>query len=179
MITSVLRAVAIFFGVQLLVNTFVGKRGQQQTQATDAEGNPVQTPGNRGVIPPYHARPKVLDQGAVYNPIPQRLAPIWPLDSALDVVIVISSTPRQEPLAELPEERIVLREKTFKLGNYSDTRTVSTEFAVPEAVQNNGTLWGHFYIGLTGSVLDPSVAGFDPETGTQAPRYQIDMADDG
>ena len=28
-------------------------------------------------------------------------------------------------------------------------------------MQNNGTLWGHFYVGLTGSQLDPSVPGYD------------------
>lgn len=47
------------------------------------------------------------------------------------------------------------------MSNGSEKRTVDTKFTVPKAVQNNGTLWGHFYVGLTGSKLDPRQSGYD------------------
>ena len=55
-----------------------------------------------------------------------------------------------------------MQEKDFHINNYTDTRTIETTFTVPKAVQHNGTLWGHFYIGLPGSNLDPKTPGFDP-----------------
>lgn len=57
---------------------------------------------------------------------------------------------------------MVLQEKNFHLSNSSEKRTINTSFTVPKAVQNNGTLWGHFYVGLTGSNLDFRQPGYDP-----------------
>ena len=55
----------------------------------------------------------------------------------------------------------MLQEKNFHMSNSSDKRAVDTKFAVPKAVQRNGTLWGHFYVGLSGSNLDPRQPGYD------------------
>jgi len=57
---------------------------------------------------------------------------------------------------------VVLNEKDFHIDNYTDHRTIETTFTVPKAVQHNGTLWGHFYIGLPGATLDPKEPGFNP-----------------
>lgn len=87
---------------------------------------------------------------------------MWPLDTPLDITIVVSPTFVSEPLAKIPKERIVVNEVAFLLGNYEDKRVIDTSFTVPKEVQNNGTLWAHFYIGLAGSKLDPSTSGYDP-----------------
>jgi len=55
-----------------------------------------------------------------------------------------------------------VEEMAFMFGDFKEKRVIDTEFVVPKEVQNNGTLWAHFYIGLTGSKLDPTTSGYDP-----------------
>lgn len=155
----------MWYGMQLLMKQFTGgNKAQTTTEVKDADGNVVKLPANTGAIPAYQLRPKTLDDGATYARIPQRVAPIWPVDSSLDIVVTLSDTFVPKPIAKTEEQYRVLDEKSFKLGNYSDKRIIETEFSVPANVQNNGTLWGHFYVGLTGSSLDPKEPGFDPAT---------------
>jgi len=161
MIKSAAQGIAIFFAMQFIMNQFMGKK-ETTTTVTDSSGQAITVPANTGAIPPFEARPDSLAEGAVYNPIPQRIAPMWPLDTPLDVTIVVSPTFVSEPLAKVPKERMVVKETGFKYGDYKENRVIDTEFAVPKEVQNNGTLWAHFYIGISGSKLDPSVAGYDP-----------------
>lgn len=161
MIKSAVQGIAIFVGMQFLMGQFMGKKSTTTT-TTDASGAVVTVPANTAAIPPFTARPNHLDDGATYSPIPQRIAPIWPLDSSLDITIVVSPTFVSEPLAKVEKERIVVQENEFKFGNYSENRVIDTSFGVPKEVQKNGTLWGHFYIALSGNTIDPSVSGYDP-----------------
>jgi hypothetical protein len=86
------------------------------------------------------------------------------MDGYVDIIVTLSDSFNPTPIAKTPAEFRVLREDRFGIGNYSDKRSVDTTFKVPRAVQNNGTLWGHFYVGLSGSVLDPKEPGWDPAT---------------
>lgn len=61
----------------------------------------------------------------------------------------------------MPKQSLLIDEKNFKFGDYNENRVIETEFAVPKVVQNNGTLFAHFYVGQSGSVLDPTVPGYD------------------
>lgn len=163
MIKSAVQGIAIFVGMQLLMKQITGNKGTATTTTTtDASGAVMNVPANNGEIPPYYARPDKLDEGAVWSPIPQRIAPMWPTDSPLDITIVVSPTFVAEPIAKVPKERIVLDETGFAFGDYNQHRSIDASFDVPSEVQNNGTLWGHFYIGLTGSKLDPATPGYDP-----------------
>jgi hypothetical protein len=161
MIKSAVQGIAIFMAIQFFMGQFMGKSKPATTTMTDASGAVITVPANTGPIPPFEARPNSLDDGAVYNPLPQRIAPMWPLDSSLDVTIVVSPSFVSEPLKKVPAERRVVDEVAFKFGDYKDNRVIDTSFALPKEVQNNGTLWAHFYIGLTGSNLDPSAPGYD------------------
>ncbi|KAI0124334.1 cleft lip and palate transmembrane protein 1 [Xylariales sp. AK1849] len=162
---KIIQGLVMWYGIQMLMKQFMGgNKAQTTAEVKDASGNVVKVPVNTGDIPSYQLRPSSLDEGAAYNAIPQRLAPIWPSDSSLDIVVTLSETFRPIPISKTAEQYLVLSEKGFKLGNYSDNRFIETTFDVPPAVQNNGTLWGHFYIGLTGAVIDPNEAGFDPAT---------------
>lgn len=154
---------AMFVGMQLLMKQFAPKQDAAATTATttDASGNVVKVPVASGAIPPYHARPDHLDEGATYNHVPQRLANMWPEDSKLDIVIAVSPTYQAKPLNADDSDPVVLSEKAFGLGNYKDKRSIDTTIKVPKAVQNNGTLWGHFFIGLEGAVLDPYSPSYD------------------
>jgi hypothetical protein len=162
MIKSAIQGLVIFFGMQFVMGKFMNSGTPVTTTTTDASGTVVTVPANTAEIPPFYARPDHLDDGAIYNPLAQRIAPMWPLDSPLDVTIVVSPTFVSEPLAKTPKERIVADELGFVFGNYKDNRVIDTTFPVPKEVQNNGTLWAHFYIGLTGSKLDPATHGYDP-----------------
>jgi hypothetical protein len=158
-IRSAVQGIAIFIGIQFVMSQFIGNKGT--TTTTDASGAVVQVAGNTAEIPPFLARPDALAEGAVYNAVPQRIAPMWPVDSSLDITIFVSPSFVAEPLRKVPKERIVLDEKEFKFGDYKENRIIDTEFDVPKEVQNNGTLWAHFYIGLAGSTLDPSTPNYD------------------
>jgi hypothetical protein len=161
MVKSAVQGLAIFFAVQFVMNQFTGKKNGAAVTTTDASGAVITIPANTGPIPPFLARPDRLNDGAIYNPVPQRIAPMWPNDSPLDITIVVSPTFVSEPLTKVQKDRIVVQEKGFSLGNWTENRVIDTEFAVPREVQNNGTLWAHFYLGLSGSTLDPSVQGYD------------------
>lgn len=131
-------------------------------QTTDPKsGETITVAANLGKIPPFELRPKELDEGATYRPLPRNIAPIWPQDSYVDVVVTLSPSFNPTPISDMPAEYVVLREEKFGMTNSSEKRVIDTKFTVPKAVQNNGTLWGHFYIGLTGSKLDPMQPGFD------------------
>ncbi|KAI1800456.1 cleft lip and palate transmembrane 1 [Daldinia bambusicola] len=160
---KIVQGLAIWIGMQLLMRQLTGGSNKTQTATVnDASGNTVQVPANNGEIPPYQLRPQTLDEGAVWSPIPHRLAPMWPDDSTVDIVVTLSPSYRPTKISDVPEEYVVLSEKKFKLSNSSDTRVAEGTFNVPSAVQKNGTLWGHFYVGLTGANLDPHEPGFDP-----------------
>ncbi|OTA94797.1 hypothetical protein M434DRAFT_394300 [Hypoxylon sp. CO27-5] len=161
---KIVQGVAIWFGMQMLMKQLTGGNNAQTATTKDASGNVVQVPANTGDIPAYQLRPNTLDEGAVWNPIPQRLAPIWPSDSYVDIVVTLSSSFVPVKISSVPEEYVALKEKGFQLGDWSDTRVAETTFTVPSSVQKNGTLWGHFYVGLSGANLDPKEPGFDPAT---------------
>ena len=93
--------------------------------------------------------------------MPLKIAPIWPQDSHVDITVTLSSSFNPISIAQTPEEYVVFEEKNFHMNNGSDKRTIDTKFTVPKAVQNNGTLWGHFFIGLAGSILDPKQPKYD------------------
>lgn len=163
MTSKLLQGMLMWVFIQFLMKQFTGGK-PATTQVRDASGNTVTVPLNNKEIPAYQLRPKHLDEGAVYNPIPQRLAPIWPTDSYVDIIVTYSDSFSAPFLSATPKEKILLNETKFKLGNYSDKRTVDTTIEVPAAVQHNGTLWGHFFVGVSGSVLDPKEPGWHPAT---------------
>lgn len=160
MVKSALQGLAVFVGVQFFMGKFMNST--PAATMTDASGAVVTMPANTGDIPAFTSRPDTLDDGAVYNPIPQRIAPIWPSDSALDITIVVSPSFVHDAISKVPKDRVVVVEKDFKMDDAKDKRVIDTTFVIPKEVQNNGTLWGHFFVGLAGSKLDPSVSGYDP-----------------
>lgn len=165
MMYKLAQAAAMYFGMNLLLKQFVPASKQQTTiTKTDADGNTVQVVTTSGPVPAFHDRPSQLDEGAVYNPIPQKVAPIWPADSNIDILVTLSDSFRPIKIASIPEQYVALKESNFKLGSMKESRFAEIEFEVPKAVQNNGTLWGHFYIGQAGARLDPMEPDFDPAT---------------
>ena len=118
-------------------------------------------PGSSVPIPEYSLRPSVLNSDASYNPIPQAVAPMWPVGSELDISVYIAPSLIMPSLKSLPKESLVINEKAFKFGDWKEKREIHADFAVPKEVQKNGTLFAHFYVGQTGSVLDPTAPNYD------------------
>ena len=111
-------------------------------------------------IPAFVDRP---DASTITNAtnIPVLIAPIWPENSSLDISVYVSSSFHIPSLSSFPDGSKVLEEKRFSIGDWNENREIVTSFAVPKQVQQNGTLWAHFYIALTGHQLDPSAKDYD------------------
>ena len=93
--------------------------------------------------------------------IPHSIAPIWPMNSSLDISIYVSPSLVMPPLRQVSSEMLVLQEKDFRLGNWKDKREIDTTFPVPKEVQSNATLWAHIYVSLHGHTLDPTARDYD------------------
>ncbi|KAJ4306540.1 hypothetical protein N0V88_001344 [Collariella sp. IMI 366227] len=126
------KGVAMWMAMQFVMKQFVG--GPKTTTVTDTEGKTV----------------------------PQKIAPIWPENSDVDIIVTVSPSYHPIPLKELSKDAIVFEEKKFRIGNWSDTRIAESTIYVPTPVQHNATLFGHFYVGLSGASLDPTQQGYDP-----------------
>lgn len=98
-----------------------------------------------------------------YSPIPDTIAPMWPSDSALDMKVYVSPSIVIPTYSVVPSASLVVDERNFTIGNYSDTREIETTINIPKEVQQNGTLWAHFYVGLTGSQLDPAAKDYSTD----------------
>lgn len=136
----------IVYFINFAVTKFFGSQQQQQAVPAFEEAG-----STNGIVQEY-------------NPIPQNIAPIWPMNSSLDVKIYLSSSLAMPAFHHIPDERLVLDETDFKLGDWSDKRVIDTEFKVPKDVQHNATLWAHIYVALHGHGLDPAAPDYSVRT---------------
>ncbi|KAI9879652.1 MAG: Cleft lip and palate transmembrane protein 1 like protein [Pleopsidium flavum] len=150
-IKSAIQGIGIFLLAQFVLNQFIG--------GGNKNGN-TSTPGASSPIPSFDARPDSAVAVESYNSIPQNVAPIWPMDSALDLSIYVSPSLVMPALKSAPAESLVVQEKGFTIGNWKDKREIDTTFPVPDEVQHNGTLWAHFYVALAGHELDPAASDY-------------------
>jgi hypothetical protein len=118
-------------------------------------------PGANVVIPSWEERPHSLDPGVQYAPVPWTISPIWPDNAEVDILMYISPSTVAPSFKSMPKDSLLINEKNFKIGDYKQKREIHTEFKVPKEVQHNATLNAHFYVGKSGSVLDPTAAGYD------------------
>ncbi|KAL8787644.1 MAG: hypothetical protein Q9213_002075 [Squamulea squamosa] len=147
-IQQAIQAIGIFFLVQFVVGQFLGNNSKTSPS------------GNSSTVPAFTDRPTEAEISN-YNTIPQTIAPIWPMNSSLDVSIYVGPSLVMPPLSSVDKDSLVLEEKDFRIGDWKENRKVDTSFKVPWEVQNNGTLWAHFYVALHGHPLDPAAKGYD------------------
>ncbi|KAL4927473.1 CLPTM1 family protein [Aspergillus undulatus] len=151
LIRSLVQGATIFFVTQFFIGQFFGNK-----QNAGAGGKP-------GAVTTFGDRPPRAEVES-YSSIPDTIAPIWPTDSSLDISIYVSPSIVIPSLKSLPSSSLVLEEKKFGLGNYSDVRDVEATIQVPKEVQQNGTLWAHFFVGLSGYQLDPAASDYSTDT---------------
>ena len=123
-------------------------------------GNKTQSPA----VPAFESTKATSGIVQDYNPVPQAIAPIWPLNSSVDIKIYVAPSLAMPGLRHLPATSLVLEESNFKLGDWKDKRTVDTTIAVPKAVQGNSTWWAHIYIAKAGAELDPAAPAYNVKT---------------
>lgn len=150
---QIAQGLIIFAATQFAVSYFVGGKVPGSGPATTAPA-----------IPEFNARPDGRFPTGGYNPIPQVITPIWPMNKSLDISIYVASSIAMPSFAHLAPETLVLEEKNFVLGDWKESRIVDTSFLVPKEVQNNGTLWAHVYVALHGHPLDPTANGYSEAT---------------
>ena len=81
------------------------------------------------------------------------------MNSSLDISIYVAPS-LVMPTFSSAGKSLVLEEKAFKLGNWSDKRDIETTFSIPREVQEGGILWAHIYVALEGYTLDPSAKDY-------------------
>src|SRR5437016_10139456 len=79
-----------------------------------------------GPIPAFNDRPATLEEGAVWNPIPHNIAPIWPDEPPLDISIYVHPSVSAVPLKSVSADALVVKEKKFRIGDYGDSRDILT-----------------------------------------------------
>lgn len=146
---SAIQAIGLFLVVQYFASQFFGNGGKNASSSGSS------------TVPAFDQRPASGAEITNYNPIPQLIAPLWPINSSLDISIYVAPSLVMPPLNSVDEDRLVMEEKGFSLGDYKESRQVDTTFRVPSQVQSNGTLWAHFYVALQGHPLDPAATNYD------------------
>ncbi|EDN08640.1 CLPTM1 domain-containing protein [Histoplasma capsulatum] len=153
-IRTALQGLAFFVASQFLFSQILGtsKSGQNS-------GNVGSVSGGNAAIPAFTDRPDIrsIPNATI---VPYKVAPIWPMNSSVDISIYVSPSTSIQSLDTLPEDAKVLEEKNFTIGDWDDTREIVTSFKVPKEVQQNGTLWAHFYMSLSGHPLNPNDKGY-------------------
>ncbi|KAH8706964.1 cleft lip and palate transmembrane protein 1-domain-containing protein [Phaeosphaeriaceae sp. PMI808] len=166
--TSIFRSLAQSVGIFLLIQggmKFFVNSGAKTSVSTDPSqaGSIVNNgAGANVVIPAWENRPRALEPGVDYSYIPKSIAPMWPAGTELDILMYISPSNAAPPFKSMPKGSLLIEERNFKFGDYDQKREIQTQFKVPKEVQLNATLNAHFYVGHSGSVLDPTQAGYDP-----------------
>ena len=61
----------------------------------------------------------------------------------------------------MPAHTLLINEEKFGFGNFSENRHISTSFPFPPEAYDDGMIWGHYFIGLSGATLDPTSAKYD------------------
>ena len=154
MITQLIQGLVFFMLVQTAMNYFMPKSGG------GAAGPGAAKPG---AAMSFADRP---DATVIrnYSAIPQFISPMWPDDSTVDISVYVSPSLIMPALSSLPLESHIVNEKDFKIGDYKENREIHTTITMPKEVQENGTLWAHFYVALTGHQIDPMAKDYDIAT---------------
>lgn len=133
--------------MQFVISQFYGNK--QNAASTVKPGN----------MPAFADRPDP-SQVADYSAVPDLISPIWPSDSAIDISIYVTPS-IVVPSFKSKDSILVMQEKNFTIGNYSDTREIDTTIKLPKQVQNNGTLFAHFFVARTGYPVDPAAKDYN------------------
>jgi hypothetical protein len=152
MLQSTAKQVAQTVGIFMFVNFAIKAVTGAAKQQNDATNAPVPTVA-AGTGQPPSASSQSL--------IPNMIMPLWQQNTSMDINMYVSPSFAMPALSQMPSDSLVLQERNFHYGDWSDKRQVQTTISIPRSVQENGTLWAHIYISQSGSVMDPTLPGYD------------------
>ncbi|KAJ5887667.1 hypothetical protein N7495_007708 [Penicillium taxi] len=152
-----LQGLAIFLFAQFFISQWFNNKDKSSLESAP------------GAMPAFADRPQPSE---VVEPsiLPDLIAPIWPADSPIDINIYVTPSVVPPSFKVSPDATLVLQEKNFTIGNYSDVREIDTVINVPKQVQQNGTLWAHFFLARTGYQLDPYAKGYSTDNAVHFQR---------
>jgi hypothetical protein len=159
LVKTLVQSVGIFLLIQFATKSFFPAAPQTDPSKGTVVAN---TNGAKVSIPAFENRPHRLDEGAQWSAIPLSIAPMWPVGTEVDISMYVTPSLAMPALKTMSKDTLLIEEKNFKFGDYKENREINTEFAVPKAAQMNATLFAHFYVGQSGSILDPTAPGYDP-----------------
>lgn len=142
--------------------------GPQQPKSTDGTGASVAVP-TAGSFDTAHVAPGQVEN---YAQVPQHVSPIWPAGTEMEMKIYVAESWLLPPHVS---KHLVFDERAITWTDWNLKRSVTVEVPLSPAVQNNGSLYAHIFVGKTGSVLDPTDKKYDPAAAyrviTQLNRY--------
>jgi hypothetical protein len=165
--TQMFRSIAQSIGMFLLIQGGMKYMNSGKAPAVADPSQPGAVVPNAGapsgnvVIPSWENRPRSLEPGVQWSAVPHTISPIWEAGTELDILMYISPSTVAPSFKAMPKDSLLIEERNFKLGDYKTKREIQTVFKVPRETQHNATLSAHFYVGHSGSVLDPTQAGYD------------------
>ncbi|KAJ5248891.1 hypothetical protein N7468_000342 [Penicillium chermesinum] len=154
-----LQGLGLFLLIQFGMSQFFGSKQNANTNAGASAPS---------AVPAFVDRPHPSEI-AEPSLVPDLIAPIWAPDSAVDINIYVTPS-IAVPSFKSAAGELVMQEKNFTIGNYSDTREIDTIIQVPKQVQHNGTLWAHFFVARTGYQLDPAAKDYSSDNAVYFPR---------
>ncbi|KAK6541711.1 hypothetical protein TWF694_007504 [Orbilia ellipsospora] len=109
---------------------------------------------NTATAPIYPA--PMLDPSEVhlydYKGIPDAIYPLWTFDQPIDISVYITENPANINLADpavIKRDRVYYTEN-YKMDDFSEDRTLSTDIKFSDSVQHNGTLWAIIWVNKHG-----------------------------
>ncbi|KAI9884525.1 MAG: hypothetical protein M1823_003683 [Watsoniomyces obsoletus] len=152
---SILQGIFVFVAAQLVV------------RAVKSYSNSV-TSSN---LSTFETRPEsVSPKAETYRATPLVIEPIWASNTSVDIEIYISPSVFRPAINSKSEATLITREKNFRIGDWQDRRKIDTTIDFPEEVRNNGTLWAHFFVAVSGHPLDASDPNYDASKAYHFPR---------
>lgn len=155
-IRPAVNGILIFFAVQSAFKLFTGNQ-QSATQVDKATGAILSAPPAGSFENRYYQNDV---QNYLYQP--DKISPIWPEGTGMDMSIYVSESLILPPLSS-PEmqEKKVFDEKNIKLGDWDEKRSVAVDYHFSESVQHNGSLFAHIFVAKHGAEMDPAAPGYD------------------
>ncbi|EGE07467.1 ClpTM1 domain-containing protein [Trichophyton equinum CBS 127.97] len=142
--------------VMLVVSQFVLTKAMNYWNAPNGADGAAAV---KNSFPKFSERP---DQDTITNAtyFPVKAVPMWEPGSKLDIAIHVTPS----TTFPLPKDSKVLDEKEFDTADTKELREISTTLFIPKAVQNNETLWAHFFVALSGHPQYSNEEGYSSDT---------------
>ncbi|KAK6349760.1 hypothetical protein TWF696_006036 [Orbilia brochopaga] len=87
-----------------------------------------------------------------YKPVPDMIYPLWKYEEPIDISVFVTENPLDVNVADptFIKQNRVYHTEDYKMDDFSEDRSLSTEIQFSDRVQHNGTLWAVIYVNKHG-----------------------------